>query len=78
MTRKEVIVRAIDGRLTWIAAAEILGITPRRARRATIAAERQHGCEAAHSYFTTSGVSGPIPGWCAFLPARVAAPTFGL
>jgi len=33
MTRKEVIVRAIDGRLTWIAAAEILGITARHMRR---------------------------------------------
>lgn len=33
MTRKEVIVRAIDGQLTWIAAADILGITPRHLRR---------------------------------------------
>ena len=33
MTRKEVIVRAIDGRLSWIAAADILGISPRQLRR---------------------------------------------
>lgn len=33
MTRKEVIVRAIEGQLTWIAAADILGITPRHLRR---------------------------------------------
>jgi len=42
MTRKEVIVRAIDGRLTWIAAADILGITPRHMRRLKVAYER-HG-----------------------------------
>lgn len=41
MTRKEVIVRAIDGRLTWIAAADILGITPRHMRRLKQAYERQ-------------------------------------
>jgi transposase InsO family protein len=33
MTRKEVMVRAIAGRLTWIAAADILGVTPRHMRR---------------------------------------------
>jgi transposase len=42
MTRKEVIVRAIEGRLTWIAAADILGITPRHMRRLKVAYER-HG-----------------------------------
>jgi transposase len=42
MTRKEVIVRAIDGRLSWIAAADILGITPRHMRRLKVAYER-HG-----------------------------------
>lgn len=41
MTRKEVIVRAIDGRLTWIAAADILGITARHMRRLKLAYERQ-------------------------------------
>jgi transposase len=33
MTRKEVIVRAIDGQLTWIQAADILGISARHLRR---------------------------------------------
>lgn len=33
MTRKEVIVKAIEGRLTWLAAADICGITPRHMRR---------------------------------------------
>ena len=33
MTRKEVIVKAIDGQLTWIQAADILGITARHLRR---------------------------------------------
>lgn len=33
MTRKEVVVKAIEGRLTWIAAADILGVTPRHMRR---------------------------------------------
>ena len=33
MTRKEVIVKAIEGRLTWIAAADILNVTPRHMRR---------------------------------------------
>jgi transposase len=33
MTRKEVIVRAIDGQLTWLQAADILGLTPRHLRR---------------------------------------------
>jgi transposase len=42
MTRKEVIVRAIDGRLSWIAAADILGITPRHLRRLKACWER-HG-----------------------------------
>ena len=40
MTRKEVIVRAIGGRLTWIAAADILGITPRHMRRLKVIYER--------------------------------------
>lgn len=42
MTRKDVIVRAIDGQLTWIQAADILGITPRHLRRLKQAWER-HG-----------------------------------
>lgn len=33
MTRRDVIVKAMAGRLTWIAAADILGITPRQMRR---------------------------------------------
>src|SRR5579884_791293 len=33
MTRKEVIVKAIDGQLTWLQAADILGLTPRHLRR---------------------------------------------
>lgn len=41
MTRKEVIVRAIEGRLTWIAAADILGLTARHMRRLKGAYERQ-------------------------------------
>ena len=33
MTRKEILVKAIEGRLTWIAAADILGVTARHMRR---------------------------------------------
>jgi len=33
MTRAEVIVKAIEGRLSWLNAADILGITPRQMRR---------------------------------------------
>lgn len=33
MTRKEVIVKAIEGRITWLAAADILDVTPRHLRR---------------------------------------------
>jgi len=33
MTRKEVIVRALAGKLTWIQAADILDMTPRHLRR---------------------------------------------
>ena len=33
MTRKEVILKAINGQITWIQAADILGITPRHMRR---------------------------------------------
>src|SRR5438093_8137597 len=33
MTRKEVIVKAIEGRLTWLQAADILGMTARHMRR---------------------------------------------
>src|SRR5215813_7967693 len=40
MTRKEVIVKAIEGRLTWIAAADILGVTPRHMRRLRTLYER--------------------------------------
>jgi transposase len=40
MTRKEVIVKAIEGRLTWIAAADILNVTPRHMRRLRALYER--------------------------------------
>jgi len=33
MTRREVIVKAIDGQITWIAAAQIIGVTDRQMRR---------------------------------------------
>lgn len=33
MTRKEVIVKAIDGRISWLAAADILDVSPRHLRR---------------------------------------------
>jgi len=41
VTRKEVIVRAIEGRLTWIQAADILGISARQLRRLKQRWERQ-------------------------------------
>lgn len=41
MTRKEVIVKAIDGQVTWIQAADILGLTPRHLRRLKQAWERR-------------------------------------
>src|SRR5687767_6116939 len=33
MTKREVITKAIEGRITWLNAADILGITPRHMRR---------------------------------------------
>jgi transposase len=33
VTRKEVILKAIEGKLSWLQAADILGITPRHIRR---------------------------------------------
>jgi transposase len=33
MTRREVIIKAISGQLSWVAAADIIGITPRQMRR---------------------------------------------
>lgn len=42
MTRKEVIVRAIEGKITWIQASEIIGITARHMRRLKESYER-HG-----------------------------------
>jgi len=33
MTRQEVVMKAVAGRLTWLQAADILGITPRQVRR---------------------------------------------
>ena len=41
MTRKEVIVKAIDGQLTWIQAADILGVSARHLRRLKRAWERR-------------------------------------
>jgi hypothetical protein len=40
VTRKEVIVKAIEGRPTWSAAADILGITPRHMRRLRVLYEQ--------------------------------------
>jgi transposase len=45
MTRREVITKAIDGQLSWVAAAEIIGVTPRQMRRIRRAIER-HGMSA--------------------------------
>jgi hypothetical protein len=45
MTRREVIIKAIAGQLSWIQAAEILAIAPRQLRRIRRAIE-QHGMEA--------------------------------
>jgi hypothetical protein len=33
MTRREVILKAISGQLSWVAAADIIGVTPRQMRR---------------------------------------------
>ena len=41
MTRRDVIVKAIDGQLTWIQAADILAMTPRHLRRLKRAWERR-------------------------------------
>ena len=41
MTRREVITKAIDGQLSWVAAADILAMTPRQMRRIRRAIERQ-------------------------------------
>ena len=40
MTRREVITKAIDGQLSWVAAADIIGVTPRQMRRIRRAIER--------------------------------------
>lgn len=40
MTRKDVMVRAIEGKLTWLQAADILGVTPRHMRRLRTIYER--------------------------------------
>lgn len=45
MTRREVITKAIDGQLSWIAAADIIGVTTRQMRRIRRAVER-HGMSA--------------------------------
>jgi transposase len=45
MTRREVITKAIDGQLSWVAAADILAITPRQMRRIRRVIER-HGISA--------------------------------
>jgi len=45
MTRREVITKAIDGQLSWVAAADIIGVTPRQMRRIRRAIE-QHGMSA--------------------------------
>ena len=45
MTRREVITKAIDGQLSWVAAAEIIGVTARQMRRIRRAIEH-HGMSA--------------------------------
>lgn len=45
MTRREVIVKAIVGQLSWVQTAEVLAITPRQLRRIRREIE-QHGMEA--------------------------------
>ena len=40
MTRREVITKAIDEQLSWVAAADIIGVTPRQMRRIRRAVER--------------------------------------
>jgi hypothetical protein len=40
MTRKEVVLKAMGGRITWLQAADILGMTPRHLRRVREAYER--------------------------------------
>jgi transposase len=45
MTRQEVVMRAVTGRITWLQAADILGITGRQMRRLH-AAFRRHGVKA--------------------------------
>lgn len=40
MTRKEVLLKAMDGRITWLQAADILGMTPRHLRRLREAYEK--------------------------------------
>jgi transposase len=40
MTRREIIIKAIDGQISWVAAADIIGITPRHMRRMRRAIER--------------------------------------
>ncbi len=40
MTRREVIIKAIDGQLSWVAAADIIGVTARQMRRIRRAIER--------------------------------------
>ena len=45
MTRREVIIKAIAGQLSWMQVSEVLGITARQVRRIRRAVER-HGMEA--------------------------------
>jgi transposase len=45
MTRREVITKAIDGQLSWVAAADIIGVTTRQMRRIRRAIQR-HGVSA--------------------------------
>jgi predicted ArsR family transcriptional regulator len=48
MTRQEVVMKAVAGRLSWLQAADILGITPRQVRRL-------------HLKYRTEGVNGVAP-----------------
>jgi transposase-like protein len=40
MTRRKIIAKAINGQLSWVAAADIIGVTPRQMRRIRRAIER--------------------------------------
>jgi transposase len=65
MTRREVIVKAIDGQITWIAAAQIIGITERQMRRLKRRYE-VHGVDGVMDH------RGQRPGWRRIAIATIA------